>query len=60
MIKVIVNSLGYNDWVRVTNTAGEVYIDDSEIRAFDLVMLLQNLGIQAELVEVTNQEMESM
>ena len=56
---VITNSLGCGDWVRVI-VDGERLIDDSKIRPFDLVMLLQKIGYEAQLVALTDKEMEEL
>ncbi len=58
MIKVITNNLGSGDWVRVINTDGELIVDAHRITPFDLVLILQNLGHHADLVEVDDEQME--
>jgi hypothetical protein len=60
MIKVITNSNGSGDWVRIIDSNNELVHDAHRITPFDLVMILQNLGIQAELVEVNDEQMEEM
>ena len=56
-VKVITNSLGSGDWVMVRATNDEVVHSNHRIEPYDLVMILQNLGVDAELVEVTDEEM---
>lgn len=61
MIKVITNSLGSGDWVtvRIGGRDGfETITEGHRIEPVDLVMILQNAGVQAELVEVNDQELE--
>ena len=63
MIKVITNNLGSGDWITV-QSVGQLGYEElhsgHRITAFDLVMILQNLGVHAELVEVTDEQMEEM
>ena len=61
MIRVVTNSLGSGDWVNVRSVGQlgfEVLHEGHRISPMDLVMILQNLGVQAELVEVTDEDME--
>ena len=57
MIKVITNSLGSGDWV-IVQEGTETLHETHRVTALDLVMILQNLGIQADLLEYTDSEME--
>ena len=57
MVQVITNASG--DYIVVTQN-GERLHDGHSIRAFDLVMILQNLGIHSEHLEVSDTEMEEM
>ncbi len=57
MIRVIINSNGSGDWIRVVDSDDEVLHEGHRISAFDLVMILQNLGKHSKLVEVTDEEM---
>ena len=57
MIRVVTNSLGSGDWV-IVQEGTEILQEGHRVGAFDLVVILQNLGIQAELVEVKDSEME--
>ena len=57
MIRVITNSLGSGDWV-IVQEGTEILHEGHRVGAFDLVVILQNLGIQAELGEVKDSEME--
>ena len=57
MIRVITNSLGSGDWV-IVQEGTETLHEGHRVTALDLVMILQNLGIQADLVEVKDSEME--
>ena len=61
MIKVYTNSLGSGDWVNVQSVGQlgfEVLHEGHRVQPFDLVMILQNLGIHAELVELTDEQLE--
>lgn len=61
MIKVITNSLGNCDWVvvRIGGRDGfETITEGHRIEPRDLVMILQNAGVHAELVEVDDEQME--
>ena len=60
MVKVITNSNGSGDWIRVIDSNNELVYDAHRITPFDLVMVLQNLGIQTKLVEVDDEQMEEM
>jgi len=61
MIKVITNNLGSGDWV-VVRSVGQLGFETlhsgHRISPFDLVRILQNLGVHAEEVSVTDEEME--
>lgn len=57
MVKVITNASG--DYIVVLND-GENLHEGHSIGAFDLVMILQNLGIQSEHIEITDTEMEEL
>jgi len=61
MIRVVTNSMGSGDWVVVRSGARdgfETLHEGHTIGPFDLVCILQNLGVHAELVEVTDEQME--
>lgn len=61
MIKVVTNSLGSGDWVtvRIGGRDGfETITEGHRITPMDLVMILQNAGVQAELVEVNDEQLE--
>lgn len=60
MIKVITNSRGSGDWIVVVDTnTGETLFQGHRITPLDLVQILSfDDSIKAELVEVTNEEME--
>jgi hypothetical protein len=58
MVKVITNSNGSGDWIRVIDSNDELVHDMHSISPMDLVMILQNLGIHAELIEVDDEQME--
>lgn len=60
MIRVITNSNGSGDWIRIVDSNDEIVHEGHRISAFDLTMILQNLQIQSELVEVTDEQMEEM
>lgn len=60
MIRVITNSNGSGDWIRIVDSNGESLHEGHRISAFDLVCILQNLQIHSELVEVTDEQMEEM
>lgn len=61
MIKIITNSNGSGDWV-VVQSGGrdgfETLHEGHQIGPSDLVDLLRLAGVRAELVEVTDAEME--
>jgi hypothetical protein len=60
MIKVITNSQGSGDWIVVVDTnTGETLFQGHRITPLDLVQILSfDNSIKAELVEVTDEEME--
>ena len=61
MIRVVTNSNGSGDWVVVTSGARdgvELLHEGHSISPSDLVMILQRAGAHAELVEVTDTELE--
>lgn len=60
MIKVITNSNGSGDWIRVIDINGELVHDAHRISPLDLVLILQNLGVNSELIEVNDEQMEEM
>lgn len=60
MIQVITNNMGSGDWIRVLDSNGELLHEGHSVSAFDLIMILQNLGHHADLVEVTDAQMEEM
>lgn len=55
-VKVITNSLGSGDWIMI-RANDELLHSNHRVEPYDLVMILQNLGLHAELVEVTDEEM---
>lgn len=58
MIKVVTNNLGSGDWVTVLDTnTGETVFSGHRITPRDLVNILTH-STSAELVEVTDEEME--
>ena len=58
MIKVVTNNLGSGDWVTVLDTnTGETLFSGHRITPMDLVNILTH-SVSAELVEVTDEEME--
>lgn len=61
MIKVFTNSLGSSDWVtvRIGDRDGyETITEGHPISPKDLVMILHNAGVKAELVEMTDEQLE--
>jgi hypothetical protein len=60
MIRIITNSNGSGDWIRIIDSNDEILHEGHNISAFDLVMILQNLQIHSELVEVNDNQMEEM
>jgi hypothetical protein len=61
MIRVITNSNGSGDWIVVESNARngmEILHEGYCITAMNLVAILENLGVQAELVELTDSEMK--
>jgi DNA-binding MurR/RpiR family transcriptional regulator len=59
-LKVIHNSLGCGDYIRVVDQDGVLWYDSHRITPADLVFFINQLGFQAELVEVTDEEMEEL
>lgn len=59
MIKVITNSLGCGDWVRVVDHTGRLH-DGHRITPHDLVSILLSLGFDSQVVELTDDEMENL
>jgi hypothetical protein len=57
MIKVITNSLGSGDWITVLNGDEELF-SGHRISAMELASLLELLGHETDLVEVTDEQME--
>ncbi len=60
MIRVITNSNGSGDWIRIVDSNNEILHEGHRISAFDLVCILQNLQIHSKLVEVDDEQMEEM
>ena len=61
MIKVVTNNLGSGDWVTVLSVGQlgfETLLEGHRIEPGDLVGILRLAGIKAELVEVTDEQME--
>ena len=59
MIKVITNSEGSGDWVVVQNTAtGETLFEGHRITALELASILEQLGHETDIVNVTDEHME--
>jgi hypothetical protein len=62
-ILVITNSLGSGDYMKLVsytrNRNGETIFEGHSISAFDLRLILDNLGYNAELVHITDEEMEN-
>lgn len=57
MIRVITNNLGSGDWVVIKNN-DETLFEGHRVSTFDLVMILQNIGIHTELAEIDDEQME--
>lgn len=58
MIKVITNSNGSGDWVVVQGHSDTELFSGHRLSANDVVDLLNIVGVDAKLVEVTDEEME--
>lgn len=58
MIKVVTNSLGSGDWIAVKEDNNPSVMEGHRISAQDLVDILDYLGIEAKLIEVTDEELE--
>lgn len=56
MIKVITNSLGSCDWIKVVDGEEQVIYEGHSIGHFELFTILQTLDIPVELVEVDDDE----
>lgn len=58
MIKVITNSLGQCDWIDVRGHSGTLLFSGHEMLPKDIVDMLNLLGVDTKLVEVTDEQME--
>lgn len=61
MIRVVTNSLGSGDWVTVQSGGRDGFEEihcGHTIGPMDLVEILKRSGVQAELVEVNDEQME--
>lgn len=58
MIKVIINSEGSGDWIVVTDDEGNELFSGHRISAMDLVSIFEQLGLEADLVPITDEQME--
>ena len=57
MIKIITNSLGSGDWVVVQNSDEELF-SGHRVSPMELSSILEQLGLETDLVEVTDEQME--
>jgi hypothetical protein len=57
MIKVVTNNLGSGDWILVADKLGELWGGHS-IRARELANILALAGLEVQLVEVNDDQME--
>ena len=58
MIKVVTNSLGSGDWITVLGHSDTEIFSGHRMTAQDVVDLLNLVGVDATLVQVTDEEME--
>lgn len=58
MIKVVTNSLGSGDWITVQGHSNSQLFSGHRMTAQDVVDLLNLVGVDATLVQVTDEEME--
>lgn len=61
MIRVVTNSQGSGDWTTVQIGGRDEFEElhsGHRITPFDLVEILRRVGVQAQLVEVSDEEME--
>lgn len=58
MIKIVTNSQGSGDWIYIKNEQGEVVFEGHRIGVRDLKRLLQDLGHNSEIFEITDEQME--
>jgi hypothetical protein len=56
VIKVVTNNLGSGDWILVSDNLGELWSGHS-IRAHELANILALAGLEVELVEVNDKQM---
>jgi hypothetical protein len=59
-MKVITNGAGSGDWVVIKDLADRVIWSGHRVTPADLVDILNTMNIGAELVEVSDEEMEEM
>lgn len=57
MIKIVTNSMGSGDWIYIKHDDGVVF-EGHRLSVRDLQELLQLIGHQVEIVEVTDEQME--
>jgi hypothetical protein len=60
MVNIYSNSLGSGDYILIKDNDGDLIFAGNKIGAFDLQLILQNLGIHADLIGVTDAEMEEL
>ena len=58
MIKVVTNSLGSGDWITVQGHSNSQLFSGHRMTAQDVVYLLNLVGVDATLIQVTDDQME--
>ena len=58
MIKIVTNTQGSGDWIYVKDAQGHVLFEGHRIGVRDLKWLLQQLGHDTEIYEISDERME--
>lgn len=58
MIKIFTNTLGSGDWIYIKDTQGRVLFEGHGIGIGDLKWMLQQLGHDTEIHEISDERME--
>lgn len=58
MIKIFINTLGSGDWIYIKDAQDRVLFEGHRIGVGDLKWLLQQLGHDTKIFEITDEQME--
>jgi hypothetical protein len=58
MVKIVTNNLGSGDWIAVVGPDGTVIFEGHNVLPFNLEDILRKLGHEAEVLAVTDEEIE--